>query len=118
MISESAGACDLRENRHFRGVATLKLLRSVKQGTCPRPCPAAAIQIIYVIGRRHRAAQQSFLGLPLFIGRQTLEEIDDASLQDRGRYTVAVKQAVSGERGQPRSWCQNADQVERVGAGD
>src|SRR5215469_1099852 len=63
------------------------------------------------------AAQQRLADLPLRAGVEGFEELHLASGEQRDRQTVAIEEAIAGQGGKLWSGCQDAGEVQRIGAG-
>ena len=63
---------------------------------------------------RNLPAQQCIACRPFGFGLELLEEARFTGNQQRDRHSVAVQHAVSGQRGQPRTRTQNANEVQRI----
>lgn len=62
------------------------------------------------------AAQEEVLGFPLLLGFELFQKFHFAACEDGEGDAVAIEDAVAAERRHPGAGCQDADEVEWVGA--
>src|SRR5579864_1686479 len=62
------------------------------------------------------AAQQGLARRPFRFRRQRFEELHLAAGVERDRQSVTIQHPIDRQRREPWTGCQNADEVERVGA--